>query len=628
MRGERSASALVRIRGEARDGRRMRLSQQMATLGLWMGIVGVAVMIGAGPAGGSHSHGTTERVSVDSAGIQGNSISGRRSPPALDADGLVVAFDSLASNLVPGDTNGVDDVFVHDRLSGETERVSLASDGTQGQQISVAPATSADGLIVAFESDAANLVPSDTNGRRDVFVRDRAAGTTERVSVASGGTQGDNTSFGASISADGRFVAFVSDASNLVPDKTTIFRDVYVHDRLTRTTERVSLTSAGTEARSNTTPPAISDDGRFVAFAYFGGDLVPDDTNGQTDVFVRDRLASTTERVSIDSAEAQAIGGGSFAPDISGDGRFVVYASDATNLVADDTNGVRDVFVRDRLAGTTERASVSSDEAQANSQSVGPGVRGGSIFGPKISADGRMIAFDSIASNLVAGDTNTCTPPALAPFDDPGECPDIFVRDRETGITHRVSIDGAGNQANHASTDPAISGDGLVTAFFSLASNLVAGDTNTCLVGLANFDDPGECPDIFAHDVSGRVISADLSVTKADSSDPARIGRPLTYTVIVANGGPVRATRVQLTDVLPPGVRFVAVTATDGACAESGGTVTCTIRSLPVGTTATVTIVVRPTRTGTITNTAELTGRHTDPNPANNTAVESTTVTR
>jgi Tol biopolymer transport system component len=224
-----------------------------------------------GTAGGSHSPGTTERVSVDSAGIQANSISGRRSPPVLDGDGLVVAFDSLASNLVAGDTNGVDDVFVRDRVSDETERVSVAAGGAQGQAISVAPAINADGLIVAFESSAANLVAGDTNSFRDVFVRDRAAGTTERVSVASDGTQGDDTSFGASISANGRYVAFVSDASNLVADKTTLFRDVYVHDRLTRTTERVSLTSAGTEARSNSTPPAISDDGRFVAFAYFGG---------------------------------------------------------------------------------------------------------------------------------------------------------------------------------------------------------------------------------------------------------------------------------------------------------------------------------------------------------------------
>jgi Tol biopolymer transport system component len=270
-RGPRRASALVRIRvgtqGRAArayeqavggpvafDGHRRCRRHARRGIGRWLA-----------------SPGMTERVSVDSAGIQADSISGRRGPPALSGDGLVVAFDSLASNLVPGDTNRVDDVFVHDRVSGETERVSVAAGGTQGQAISVAPAINADGLIVAFESDADNLVAGDTNGRHDVFVRDRAAGTTERVSVASDGTQGDNTSFGASISADGRFVAFVSDASNLVPDKTTMFRDVYVHDRLTRTTERASLTSAGTEAKSNSTPPAISDDGRFVAFAYFGG---------------------------------------------------------------------------------------------------------------------------------------------------------------------------------------------------------------------------------------------------------------------------------------------------------------------------------------------------------------------
>jgi uncharacterized repeat protein (TIGR01451 family) len=151
-------------------------------------------------------------------------------------------------------------------------------------------------------------------------------------------------------------------------------------------------------------------------------------------------------------------------------------------------------------------------------------------------------------------------------------------------------------------------------------------DRPRALVGQANFDDPGECPDIFAHDVSGRVIAADVSVSKADSSDPARIGRQLTYTAVVGNGGPIRATTVQLTDALPAGVRFVRATTTAGVCAESNRTVTCTIPLLPVGADATVTIVVRPTRTGTITNTAQVTARPTDPNPANNTAVEPTTV--
>ena len=173
-------------------------------------------------------------------------------------------------------------------------------------------------------------------------------------------------------------------------------------------------------------------------------------------------------------------------------GRFVVFDSAASNLVPGDTNGVPDVFVHDLLTGTTERVSVDSAGGEANGQSVGPGIRGGSAFGARISGDGRLVAFDSIATNLVSGDTNTC-----GPFytDIAGECPDVFVHDRLTGETVRVSVDSGGAQANDASTDPDISADGSTIGFFSAASNLVVGDTNTCPV----FPNPGHCPDIFVH---------------------------------------------------------------------------------------------------------------------------------
>src|SRR5437867_824550 len=182
----------------------------------------------ATPAGASP--GTTERVSVDSAGTQGNSFS---LDPSISADGRFVAFSSLATNLVPGDTNGAFDVFVHDRLTGTTERVSVDSAGTQGHGNSSEPSISADGRFVAFSSVATNRVPGDTNAAFDVFVHDRLTGTTERVSVASAGTQGNGSSLDPSISADGRFVAFSSVATNLVPGDTNGKEDVFVHDRLT-----------------------------------------------------------------------------------------------------------------------------------------------------------------------------------------------------------------------------------------------------------------------------------------------------------------------------------------------------------------------------------------------------------
>src|SRR5213592_4033360 len=248
---------------------------------------------------------TTERVSVASGGTtEGNDTS---LGSALSADGRFVAFDSSATDLVAADTNGVSDVSVHDRQTGTTERVSVASHGAQGNGSSglvtfaFPPALSADGRFVAFVSAATNLVASDTNGATDVFVHDRQTGTTERVSVASDGTEGNAASAGATLSADGRFVAFHSAATNLVAGDTNATNDVFVHDRQTGITERVSVASDGTQGNKASSYPALSADGRFVAFDSDATNLVAGDTNGTTDVFVHDRQTGTTERVSVAS---------------------------------------------------------------------------------------------------------------------------------------------------------------------------------------------------------------------------------------------------------------------------------------------------------------------------------------
>ncbi|MBI2206099.1 MAG: hypothetical protein HYU41_19860 [Candidatus Rokubacteria bacterium] len=194
---------------------------------------------------------TTTRASVASDGTQGNSSSSTTRQQALSADGRFVAFVSCASNLVPNDTNGQCEVFVRDRLTGTTQRMSVASDGTQGNAYSDIPAISADGRYVAFFSPATNLVAGDTNGHADVFVRDRETGTTQRVSVATGGTQGHNQSYPSGISADGWYVAFYSLASNLVAGDTNGRVDAFVHDRQTGTTERVSVASDGTQGNGD-----------------------------------------------------------------------------------------------------------------------------------------------------------------------------------------------------------------------------------------------------------------------------------------------------------------------------------------------------------------------------------------
>src|SRR5439155_1444704 len=228
-----------------------------------------------------------ERVTVASDGTQGNSDS---FAPSISADGCFVAFASFASNLVSGDTNGAPDVFVHDRLTGATERVSVASDGTQaqGNDRQSAPSISADGRFVAFDSFASSLVSGDTTGLLDVFVHDRLTGATVRVTLASDNTQGNDSSEAASISADGRFVAFASFASNLVSNDTNATVDSFVHDRLTGATRRVSVGSDGIQGNGGSLEkPSISADGRFVAFASFASNLVSSDTNGAQDVFVR-----------------------------------------------------------------------------------------------------------------------------------------------------------------------------------------------------------------------------------------------------------------------------------------------------------------------------------------------------
>jgi len=355
-------------------------------------------------------NGTTERVSVDSLGTEGDSASFYAS---ISADGRYVVFHGLATNLVGGDTNGTFDVFVHDRQSGATERVSLDSLGAEGNDRSSFPSVSADGRYVAFESEATNLASGDANGTLDIFVHDRQSGTTECVSVDALGVPGNDASQTASISADGRYVVFESFASDLVSGDTNGRPDVFVRDHLLGVTERVSVDSSGAEGNSNSERGSISPDGRYVAFDSFASNLVGSDSNGHFDVFVRDRHLGVTERVSLGAGGAEG-NSASQQASVSADGRFVVFDSFASNLVGGDTNGRADAFIRDRLLGVTERVSVNSAGAQGNGESSAPSV----------SADGRDVAFQSQAGNLVGGDTN-------------GNW-DVFVRDRCVSATAAV----------------------------------------------------------------------------------------------------------------------------------------------------------------------------------------------
>ena len=374
---------------------------------------------------------------------------------SFSSDGRFVAFDSDAADLVAGDTNGKRDVFVKDRQTGTMTRVSKSSSGVQGNGVSEYASISADGRYVAFFSYASTLVAGDTNGRADIFVHNRDTGTTTLVSRNSSGALGNQISLWPSISADGTYVTFNSHATNLVPgDPGNIYPDVFLRNLQTDTTTLLAQNISGGYGNIGTyVPTSISSDNRYVAFWATSTNLVPGDTNGYSDVFVRDRGTDTTELISVSTAGVQG-NGRSEVPAISLDGRYVAFQSLATNLVAGDTNGRQDIFVRDRETGTTTLVSKNSSGGAGNYNSGTPAI----------SADGRYVAFFSSATNLVSGDTNGYS--------------DVFVHDRQTGTTSRVSVSTAGVQGNSNSLDAFISPDGRYVGFYSDASNLVANDTN------------------------------------------------------------------------------------------------------------------------------------------------------
>jgi Tol biopolymer transport system component len=403
---------------------------------------------------------TTTRVSVNSAGADGNPTSGASSnlPISISATGRFVAFSDNAPSLVEGDRNFRYDIFVRDRVQGETTRVSISSTGAEANDDSGFPAVSANGRFVAFASLASNLVRGDTNHRGDVFVRDRKRGKTTRVSVNSAGAEAnDGTVWRPAISADGRFVAFFSGSTNLVPNDHNGIRDFFVRDLTREETTRISVSSTGAEQIPGSGVeqlgiiPALSANGRFVAFFSASPNLVEGDRNNTDDIFVRDRKLGETTRVSVSSTGEEANDTSLFYPSISPNGRFVAFTSWASNLVAGDENGHHeDVFVRDRKKGVTTR--------------IRENNRSGSLYSglPSISANGRVVAFESPASDLVKGDRNDAV--------------DVFLRDRKRGRTTLLSVSSEGTQGNSESSFPVISANGRFVAFSSLASSLVEGD--------------------------------------------------------------------------------------------------------------------------------------------------------
>jgi hypothetical protein len=396
---------------------------------------------------------TLYSASIGLSSIPGNSNSRKIS---FSDDGRYVAFESTASNLVSGDTNGLSDIFVRDTTTGTTVRASVSTAGTQANAQSMAPVISGNGRYVAFVSLANNLVSGDTNAAPDIFVRDLQANTTIRVSVGASGTQANAWSDTPSISDDGRYVGFRSAATNLVSGDTNGDLDFFVFDIVGATTTRVSISTAGTQGDDDVVDGAVSGNGSFFVFSSNATNMVSGDTNGCTDVFVRDLSAGTTELISKSTSGSQG-NRASSSVDISSDGRYVVFDSRASNLASNSWNKYTNVYLRDRTSSTTELISIANDGV----------VPRFDTRNPKVSNDGRFVVFESYSPDFNSGDTNNDF--------------DSFMRDRSSGLTTVISADASGVFGNKTSRDANISGDGSTIGFISFASNLVSGDTNMSL---------------------------------------------------------------------------------------------------------------------------------------------------
>ena len=538
--------------------------------------------------------------------ILGDSTDGMAS--SISANGRYIAFHTF-NPLDDADTNGGKyDIYLHDRLTKKNTLVSISSSGAIGNGNSFHPSISADGRFIAFSSDASNLVNGDTNNQSDIFVHDRVTKQTTRVSVHSNGNQAISNTWGfnfltkPSLSADGRFVAFSSLADNLVDKDTNSSEDVFFHDRLTKQTSRISVNSAGIQGSHSTPPilyfintyPSINADGRFVAFGSDFDNLVLNDTNNAPDIFVHDRKTAKTYRVSVNSSNVQG-NFDSLEPSISANGRFVTFTSISDNLVTGDTNHNPDIFVHDRSTKETSRVSVDSSGKQA--------MFGG--FLSDISADGRYVAFTSISTDLVSLYINN---------------EGTFIHDRLNKQTTIVNINTDGNQGtnccssfNLRSYSPSLSADGRYVAFDSYLP-LVASD----------FDNGF---DIFVRDrLLDNHFQADLVITNTQKPVSLTINNVGNFQYTIKNTGLYNIGILRIQHLVSNG-EVVSLMPSKGSCQRYTAISLCKLLDLSAGSSVTLTANIKALRNSVVQSLSISSGGRADPEPGNNYLTIKTPVT-
>ncbi len=432
---------------------------------------------------------------------------------SISADGRYVVYQSTSSNLVSGDTNGVYDIFVFNRETGAVERVSVTSTSAQANGQSVTPSISADGRYVVFASQANNLVPGDTNGKWDVFMRDRIAGTTVRVSVDDQGNQVGSDNHGGVISADGRYIAFRS-FHGFDPIDTNHTNDLYVKDTLLGTVKYISKAANGTSFHGGINNFTMSGDGTVFAWeasGYYFVNFPVGTTFNQRAVYVHDTKTGITKLANrgLNGAKPD---GDSYTPSLNYDGTKLVFTSAARNLVSGDANNRIDVFMFDVATETIALVSKTEAGQQPNEHSA-------TQMSTAVSADGRYVAFSSSGKNFDNGAATTVYS-------------DVYVRDMVAATTHLVSKPNAGGYSNYVSFDGSVSADGRFVAYRSFASNLTAdpvpGTSSQVFVTDRVTNEP---PFAFAgYDqlVEATAINTPVTLDASGSSDPDEDA--LTYT--------------------------------------------------------------------------------------------------